>query len=319
MGICALVGGITVDHLYLEQNTDIFELQTKLKNKRIEWCDHTQLLSDFNDNIDGSNFEGNFLKVKYFNVYKQIGNKLKLHDVFSTQNNNQRIIEDFAIGDKCDYTYYIYPICDDGMGGEYSGAPLITNTVNINHGTVSIVGLVETEDKNVYDIDINNIWNFNLNVENKTVELNLNKSFQEDGFNRYPKEVGGNLGYITESISGLVGKYDCKQNTYIEYFDDIEDWESFAYSNSLKLLKDSRGRLIPCTITSSSFSYGNSIMGEVTVSFSIKQLCSINDITIHANRLRINPLKNQYLADVYKRKLLDKNNKFLVTPLENKG
>lgn len=312
------MGGVTIDHLYLEQDTDIYELQNKLEKETLKWDDHTQLLSDFNANIDGSNFEGNFSKIKYFNVYKQIDGKSKLHKIFSTQNNNQCIIEDFAVGDKCDYTYYIYPVCDDGSGGEYSGTPLVTNTLKINHGTVSIIGLVETDNRNIYNIDINNIWNFNLNVDNKTVELNLNKSFQEDGFNRYPKEVGGNLGYITESISGLVGKYDCRQNTYTEHFGDMDDWENFAYSNSLKLLKDSHGRLIPCTITSSSFDYGTSVIGEVTVSFSIKQLCSINDISVYANGLRINPLKNQYLADVYKRKLLDKNNKFLVTPIKNK-
>ena len=74
------------------------------------WNSNTKLLANFNDTLSGSNFDGSYENIDHFQVYKALGEQDTLHKVCQTENPTQRVIEDFAVGDLCDYQYYIFGI-----------------------------------------------------------------------------------------------------------------------------------------------------------------------------------------------------------------
>lgn len=248
-------------------------------------------------NID--NPEDNFDNIHHFEVYKTIGDKTQLHKVYSTANNKENIVEDFAVGNLCDYTYYVYPVAEISDGGivRLLGDGVSSPVVNFNYGATTIFGLVQDEeDLNTYTIDYNEMWRFEFNLENTGTTLNMDKTFT-DTQHRFPKMSGGFRKYNTTSVKGLIGYYDCEKDDYIENYDLLEDWENFCSNNKLKLLKDRRGRLIPCEIESTSFEYMDVAEAPATVSFNIKQLDSLDNITILGRALIHNPVTSTILID----------------------
>ena len=282
---------------------------------------HDSIIVEWNT-IDPTN---TFDNISYFEVYKQIGNNPKLHKVYTTSSNKETIIEDFVVGNLCDYTYIIYPIelsndfyfdnlteiiTTDNMR---IASPMSSAPIRFNYGATTIFGLVQDEeDLNTYTIDYNDMWRFEFNLENTGTTLNMDKTFV-DSQNRFPKMMGGNRRYNTIPVKGLIGYYDCDKGDYVENYDLLEDWESFTTNNRLKLLKDRRGRLVPCDIESSSYEYMDAMGASASVSFSAKQLESLDNITILGRALILNPVKNSILTTSKDEVLTDSDIQVLIS------
>lgn len=329
-----LHGGITYHLFGIDEGThsdksskERFE-KTKLGD--YSWMDSTKLLANFNDNLSGSNYNGSFGDVDRFEICKSIGDGDKLHEVCTTQNSYQKIVEDFTVGDLCNYRYHIFPICKDTA--EIEGktvnietvSPIISDDICIHSNIISITGVINNGN-NSYSIDENNIWHLQLNVSNDGYTLNTDKTFYQTQ-STYGKASGGNRKQRSIPISGLLGKIDCGTGEYLDTFDHILDWETFAASNSLKMLIDLRGVITLGDIdVNPSFSYAETQNHEASVSFTFTQLNSIDNISVLGRVLPINPVERELLKDNNRLILQDTNiledkseyNECLSSPLED--
>lgn len=283
---------VGIDERLSPDFTDIpnSEFLTNLENNSLQslnWTNYTKLLANFDNSTNGSNFNGSFTTIDHFDIYKRTSKENVLHKVYSTtspEENSQQetIIEDFIIDGYSEYIYVIYPICKIQVSGKdvYTVQnPFEVSIKNDNIDFVSILGLVQDEENpNVYYINEDEIWRFEINLKNDGTELNIDKTFT-DTQHCFPKSTGGNRRYNKASVSGLIGKYDC-ENGYVDSNELIKEWERFAASNCLKLLKDRRGRLMLCDIDSSSITYWEYEGAPAEVSFSIVEIESLDNIEI---------------------------------------
>ena len=46
-------------------------------------------------------------------------------------------------------------------------SPLVSDKIQLHRGTVSVIGLVPTEEDNIYTIDEDNIWQLDINLTNE--------------------------------------------------------------------------------------------------------------------------------------------------------
>lgn len=273
------------------------------------WNESTRMLANFSGTLSGSNFEGSFENIDRFQIYKTIGEKDKLYKVYETDTPTQRVIEDFTVGDLCDYQYYIYPICKGTLSIEATDGntydvdvetivPLVSDKVQMSEGMVSVVGLIQDDDDpTVYSVDEDNVWLIYLNLSDDGYSLNTDKTFYQTQ-DTYGKLSGGNRKQRSISISGLIGKFDCATESYVDTYDYIIDWETFAASNNMKMLIDLRGIITIGDIdVNPSFSYEETDKHEASVNFSFIQLNDIQNITVLGRHLPVNPLYYEYLAE----------------------
>lgn len=319
-----LYGGVTyhlfgIDEGSHSDNEEFKQYFTDTKLGSYAWNTSTKLLANFNNNLNGGNYGGNFKNIKRFKIYKTIGNKNKLYKVAETNSPMQRIVEDFTVGDLCDYQYYIYAVCDNviNINGEQicveTLSPIISEPIKLKRGVVSVIGLTEVG-KNTYAIDEDNVWQLQLNVTNDGYTLNTDKTFYQTQ-NTYGKSSGGNRKQRSIPIKGLLGKINCSNGEYTDTYDDILDWENFAASNSLKMLIDLRGIITFGEINiDPSIGYENTSNHEASVSFTFNQLNSIDNIDVLGRVLPINPIYYTYLAGSENALLKDINNVYLAAP-----
>ena len=161
-------------------------------------------------------------------------------------------------------------------------------------------------------MDIDNIWHLKLNLTDSGLTQTIDKTFYTNQ-SMYSKMSGGNNAAITKNVKGLLGKIDCETKQYSDTYDYIKEWMVFARTNSLKLLIDLRGFIIPCDIKNNSVSYSEqSLNAEVT--FDIEQLNDLDNIEIHGRPLLSDIANGQrVLADVNGVLLKDSNGKYLTT------
>ena len=301
-----LFGGVTYNAFGVDEGSHSDDLKETLTQAygNYSWNSNTKLLANFNDTLSGSNFDGSYENIDHFQVYKTLGEQDTLHKVCQTENPTQRLIEDFAVGDLCDYQYYIFGICNNTM--DVNGvqvniktiSPLVSDKIQLHRGTVSVIGLVPTEEDNIYTIDEDNIWQLDINLTNDGYTLNTDKTFYQTQ-NAYGKATGGNRKQRTMSITGLLGKIDCSGDSqYIDTYDDIINWENFVSSNSLKMLIDLRGLItIGDTDANPTFQYDTNDNHDVSVTFTFNQLNDIDTVDVLGMIVPINPLYYEYLSD----------------------
>ena len=249
-----------------------------------EWKDNNVILANMNDSISGNGADYQFKNIKRFKIYKSIGNtNNKLYHVYETSSATERTIDDYTIGDMCDTQYFIYPVCAkivDGVSVETISQPLVSQKISTKKGILSVVGLIR-KSENEYDVDLNNIWSFSLNLEDGGSTLNTSKTFS-DTMSRYQQATGSFRAYKTKSVTSLLGNISCKNMEYRDDFEKIEAWDEFCRTNELKLLVDTRGRIFIGEIDNSpTTNYGNTLYREVTVNFNFRELTDINTVKIN--------------------------------------
>ena len=307
----------------------------------LAWNDNTVLRANFKNGLTGGNFEGDFAAdqdhdVDRFRIYTTYGNQPQLHKVgetsstFETGSATETIIEDFAVGSECQRSYYIVPVCnvtefvteedEDGneieveyVIGELTGDIIKSEPITLNDGVIRVIGLIKDEDNpDTYYVDMNNIWNFSLNVSNTGFTNNMGKTYN-DTPQKYPVEVKNKGFYRTFDIGGLLGRFDCGTMDYVDTYDDIIEWERFVDDDNMKLVIDLRGIMTVGSIENSSIQYDDNGANFVYANFSIKQLEDINEITILNRSLIFNPNSGiALLMDADGLALQDKDQKYLV-------
>ena len=306
MAKLTLYGGATYNLAGINENVDLTDQSFRdmfdaNKCGDYQWLSNTKLLANFNENLSGSNFGGDFGNIVRFEVYKTIGEKSRLHKVCTTSNALQRVVEDFTVGDLCDYQYFVYAVCENAIKVDDKEVkvetivPIVSEIIQLNTGVVSVIGLKEAGD-NTYIIDENNVWQIRYNLENTGYTLNTDKTFYQTQ-HTYGKSSGGNRKQRSIPISGLLGKIDCSTQEFYDTYDYIIDWETFVASNTPKMLIDLRGIITIGDIdVNPQLSYQDTSKHEASVSFTFIQLNSIDNVDVLGRILPVNPLYYTYLA-----------------------
>mgnify|MGYP004530544769 CR=1 FL=1 len=276
-----LYGGANINYFhtrnYVANNTEINQIASK-GIYLPEWDDDTVMLATYQNSLNASS-----LKVEEGDV---IGYKIQRLDVdenilYQVADTVSTKIQDYNVSSDKIYKYYIFPIILIN-NIKTLGAPIITEPIQPEWNGCTIIGLIKTDKKNEYTVDINNIWSFEANVVPDDYVLNMDKTFT-DGFGRFSKKNQGLKKYITGGTSALVGTVDCKNYSFKTGISKIEKWEDFCFSSNLKLFKDINGRILPVDIKEESSNYLNpSYNSPISTSFSIVQMDDYKELSVYS-------------------------------------
>ena len=254
-----------------------------------------------------------------FNIYKTMGNKDTLFLV--QERITTGIVEDFLVGDGVEYRYYLDPIfeitTDESSEKLQIQGTIISDPVILNQGRMKLIGLKSIPNRdNYYTIDVNNVWDFGLELSDSGATVNNAKAFT-DTQNRYSKETVGSTHYVTKQVSGLLGKVDCSSPThdYLDTYDNIIDWREFVGGSQLKAFIDLRGVIYICdTEASPSDTYDAQLNYATKVTFTIHEIDNLNNISILARELTFNPTEDYaFLMDCDSNMLTDCDDVFLLS------
>lgn len=202
----------------------------------------------------------------------------KLYEV-TALGKEQLYFEDYNIRNHKSYQYRIVPIyLKDGV--EIFGAPLSTDVAQTDWCDWSVIGTKSTRERNKYTIDYDNIWNFKLNVEPEPIHPVFNKTYLT-GFGQFPKVVQGQENYVESGLSCLIGDVECV-NYVGDNIDTLEKWRAFCNNGELKIIKDPKGHIFPCSIQDTTYTTDYSVIDEITtISFNYTQIMDRADISVY--------------------------------------
>ena len=314
---------ILYENTYFQELTIINHFEQymidNLLNNEWVWTEQTQLLVKFNGNFNGAALEtadSNSNLVGY-KVYKKIGNEDRsVYKIADIDNTSLTVCEDFLIGANCEYQYFVYPVFSPVNNEKKLSPndPAVSDVLTLSYVPIKTVGLSKIDD-NIYTVDIDNVWRFELNVEDNGYTLNNSKTFM-DSLNRYNQEYVGNLNYITKDVSGLIGMIDCYSSDrgLIDTYDILTSWNNFSTSANLKCLIDSRGLILPGNFEqNSSVEYKKCNAAYASVKFNYRQKSDLDIIQVYATILPFNPLHNNLLQSSDNYILTSKDNMLLLS------
>lgn len=271
-----IYGNCDLDYVWSKvedfSDSELSELQqTGINN--IGWTMDTTMLANFNEDITGKP-EGVDIDVyKYLFQRREAGTN-KIEDVAITKWGQ---IKDWSCQSNKIYEYLITPVYLNDEDKEIFGQRIVTSPISTDWKGVSIIDLIPTDQKGCYKADHDSLWIFGGNIEAITLTTNNDVNFINT-YNKFPREHRGKINYLTASISCLIGDiFSC------DYTEDniakIEAFREFCNNGKLKLFKDYKGNVIPCSIRSNSdTSDGSTIEHQTTVTFEIIQLAAREDV-----------------------------------------
>lgn len=308
-----LYDNVYFTNMTLLNNSDAYNIDDFI-NSEWRWVDNTQLLASFNGSFNGADAItiGNSKLIGY-KVYKSIGDSVKLYKIAETAP-NETIIEDFIVGDNCEYKYYIYPLFQDQLNENlyYPNNAIETNEIMLHYATNKVVSLKNMGGE-IYCADLDGIWRIMLNLEDNGYTIKNAKTFA-DSLNTYTQEYVGNMKYITKSVSGLIGMIDCYTDCeIIDTYDMLISWNDFVTSANLKCYIDSRGLILPGNFeTDPNIEYSKCSKSYATAKFNWRQKSDLDIIKIYATIIPYNPIHEGSLYSDDSLHLISVDNKLLL-------
>ena len=241
------------------------------------WDNTTVALATFMNTLNASNISETVYGYLIHRQRLDEDVRYKVAEVDSTITN----IKDFNIGSRANYQYFITPIYMKN-GNKILGEPILTDNIETNFDSWSIISLTPTNEENSYIVDTDNIWNFYVYVEGGTFSINDDKSITS-GLGKFPKTYVGETDYLTGNVKCLIGNVDCEIDYQNDDINKLRQWRKFCNNGKLKLLRDIKGHIIPCEITDASYDSDDKF-GELqtTISFNFTQLDDSDNIAVYA-------------------------------------
>ncbi|MDO5398276.1 MAG: hypothetical protein Q4G33_10130 [bacterium] len=317
-----LFGDIIFEKIAVVNNA-VSSTVDKLFSDNWNWDNNTVILNDFNYTLNGTGYSDNLNGIAGFHVYKTLGTTDDtLYETGVIEGTKCLCLEDFACGDNCEYTYYIYPLVQktDNPDLYYVASPIKTEPIKLNSGAVSVFGLKPIDDeKRTFIADLDTVWVFRFNLQDSGWNINNDKTFY-DTVAKYNQESVGNRSYITKNISALLGCVNCRTSgDYDEDYDILTTWMDFVRTPQLKCLTDLRGLILPGNFEAGVSGEYLDVPGSLcTTSFTWRQKSDLDIISIHGTPLPFNPLHNSYLYSSDEYSLMSGDNYLLYGSMNNK-
>ena len=256
-------------------------------------------------------YDGADFNINYDNLNKFMILRRDVEDdtwrYMGTTSSNCKYYQDFTAASSRKYEYRVIPLLLND--GNLQVQSIMSTKIDIPVADyISIIGLKETDDESVYEIDYDNVWILlGAAVFDDTTYVS-GKVFS-DTLGRFPKETVNRKRYIRGGGSGFIGDFLCNSYMYSESFNVSKAWEDFCYSSNLKLIKDLRGNVIPCDIDS--FSTSTEALGDqiaTSTKFTFTQLKDFDDITVLPDETKTYLQKHPVIADAQGRAIRSSDN-----------
>lgn len=148
--------------------------------------------------------------------------------------------------------------------------PVMTNPVMASPQELVMYDLIPTEKKNVFSVDLRNIFRFNTDLKISEFKVNTKKEYFETYKSKYPRKNISSSSYLTGSVESLLGTYGCNKKYAEGGITFIQKLREVVENDHLKLLVDKKGHCIICDINDLTYSYeseGDTLPTKVTFNF----------------------------------------------------
>ena len=243
------------------------------------WELNTIMLASYKNKdslLSASNYEVQNLITGYKVFREENG---VLYYIADTDSNTKNI-QDFNTKANTKLLFYLYPKTKDSNGNLILSAPIISEPITPKWDGWNVIGLNKIG-KNEYKPDMNNIWNFQLNVESGSIGDNVNRQLHET-YSRFPRVMYGRRRYKEGSLKCLLGYISKNDCDYIDSVDMMDKWDEFINNGEIKLLKTPKGQIFPVDIYNSKFdTMDEFLMEPTTLSFDYVQLEDYKNIRVY--------------------------------------
>lgn len=242
------------------------------------WDGDTYFLVNFNDNLNGG--EEALKGLTGYYIYRQVKGS-NAHHLIDAVDSDCTCIKDYSVQNLTSYQYFIVPIKQSDEAEVFS-EEIESGEIDVRHIAASIVGLTPSGTKNVYTVEASDVWNFSLNIAFDDFKPQYNKT-TINTLGQFPKVYGDDTAYLTGGGSFLFGSLSCENKSYVsDDIDKINKWVAFCNNGLPKLFRDSKGHIILCEITDTSYNYdGSATEMPTTVSFSFTQIGDASNISAY--------------------------------------
>lgn len=269
-----LLGEQLIDYLWITNKvlTNAEILETEPYNYIPSWTPDTIFLANFDDTLQAGSIKTLNENIIKWLIYRKKNGNTSL-DLVASIDAVHDFIMDYSVGNQTGYQYYIFPLTQNTIV-----SPIISDIITTDWWNWSLVDIEESTTKDLFYVNTDNIWNFELNIESGAMTQNLDKQTYV-GFSQFPKVSTGNRDYYTGSLSCLIGKIT--NNIYIDTIDTQENFRKFIKNGKQKLLKDRKGNAFLVDTTGNSFDVTDTLSEQVVaISFNWMQIGTIDDISI---------------------------------------
>lgn len=245
------------------------------------WDAATIALANFNSGDGASSYDGTSFVFSKYRIYRKDKNKDKLKYIATVGSDIKRI-KDYTNRSNNECIYLIYPV----NSNDEMGTVIETKEISTEFNYWTIAGTIQTDTKNIYEVDKENIWSFWLSPEISAISQVTQKN-KKTGFNRYSKINYSKVNYATGTMAFLLGDLNCPASKYTDDTVDKKNrWVEFANSSTPKVLTDPKGECMIVDITpiDSSVDY-NIIDMPTTIKFEFTEIADANDITVYSEEV----------------------------------
>ena len=246
-----LYGNQICDYLYIQRNnTDLDKLNYVDAEPDI-WNNNTILFSKYNKNLIAGN-NSIFGRLDGYEIRRRKGANINSEYVAtikpSSNGSIRKFIIDYAISNKSNYTYYLYPaLSSKDSTDKIISTPFITEEIESDWAYWALMVVDESDVENVYYL--NKLFKFELNIEEDELTNNASISVIQN-FTKHPTVQIGTSNYWSSGLSALCGFISCNGCDYIQTPNMIRELKSLSSETRKMFLKDPDGNIYEVKITS---------------------------------------------------------------------
>ena len=185
---------------------------------------------------------------------------------------------DYKVSTRANYEYTVY------LYDKISGQPYLRSiehdTIKTNFDGYFITALIPKGDNNY---TVGDTWKFICEIDNTTVVQNLDVVSQV-GYAPYPSVSSTELNYMSGTLSGYIGNFNCCEHEYKDDIAVVEAWRKFIAQPHPFLLKSQKGDVwVVNIIESPKVEYQEDYYKIPTkFTFSWAECADVNDVRIVA-------------------------------------
>lgn len=245
---------------------------TRPYNYKPSWSEDTVLLANFDNTLNGGSIETLNENIISWSIYRKKTDETKL-DLVASIDGTKDFIIDYNVANQTEYQYYIFPETENTVGD-----PMISDSVTTNWWNWSLIDIKKSNTENLYYVDIDNIWTFDLSIDSGSMTQNLDKQIYL-GFTQFPKSSTGNRDFLSGQLNCLIGKV--KNANYTDTIKMQSDFRNCIKNGNEKILKDRKGNIFLIDTTGNSFSTMDIVKEQaVTIGFTWNQIGDTKNISI---------------------------------------
>nr|DAQ94562.1 MAG TPA: hypothetical protein [Caudoviricetes sp.] len=246
-----LYGQQICDYLHIQGDDSNLDDLKYVDAEPSQWKENTLLSARFNGDLTAGN-SSMLTRITGYEVRRRNGATPYTDYVCtikeSNSENKSNFIIDYLVGNKTQYTYYLYPgLSSVKENKDLILSPNISEEVETKWSCWSLLVVDDSDEDNVFYL--NKMFKFGLNVSVDDMSNNASVSVVPN-FTYYPTIQYGSTNYWSGGLTSLCGYVSCVDNEYTEPVNIKTELKSLTSDMRRKFLKDPDGSVYEVKITS---------------------------------------------------------------------